>query len=202
MEAKTENYTGANCSGASADKNRVLTLANTGNTVPGGFLVYASGLALSLTTEYTVVHNNTATDITFLNKLWDDMTIIVNYYQSVVPSLATDFINGPLNDLGVVAVRTPVTVTTDFHGDKTYSDGTDENIDVVIQPYSEKHVLDKEGIPKIYDAIMDIKPSATLNKYDKVTYDSKVYRVDEVSTRDFNGTTIFQRAMLFYVSDE
>ncbi len=37
---------------------------------------------------------------------------------------ADDFNNGPLADLGVTVSRTPVTVTTSFSGQKTYSDGS------------------------------------------------------------------------------
>ena len=202
MEVQTENYTGSDCTGSSGASNRVLTLSNTGNTQQGGFLVYVSGLALALTTEYTVVHHATGTQITFLNPLWDDMTVVVNYYQSVVPSLATDFVNGPLKDFGVVATRTPVTMTTDFHGNKTYTDGTDENIDIVFDTYLEGYDLDKPGLTKTWDARVFITPSATLNKYDKITHDSKVYRVDKVSIREFNGTTVFQVATLFYIKDE
>lgn len=202
MEPQTENKTGADCTGSSGASNRVLTLANTGNTVPGGFLVYASGLALSLTSEYTVVHNDTGTQITFLNALWDDMTIVVSYYQSVVPSLSTDFTNGPLSDFGVTAVRTPVTMTTGFHGNKTYTDGTDEDISLVFDPYTKNYSLDKAGLTQVWDARVFIGPDATLNKYDKITHDSKVYRVDKVSTRDFNGTTVFKVAMLFYLKEE
>ena len=78
----TENKTGTDCSGTDGAKNRVLTLSNTGQTKQPGFLVYASGLALALTTEYTVTHNETSTTITFLNKMFNYMEIIVNYYQS------------------------------------------------------------------------------------------------------------------------
>jgi len=198
---ETENYTGADCTGSSGGSNRVLTLSNTGKTTQGGFLVYASGLALSLTTDYTVSHNTTSSEITFLNRLWDDMLIIVNYYQSI-SGVAGDFGLGPLTDFGVVAVRTPVTVATDYSGNKVYVDGTDVDIEIVIQPYDTKHELDKSGLNKVYDMMAFIGPSTTLNKYDKITYDSKVYRVDNMSTRDFNGTTVMKKAMLFYAEDE
>ena len=202
MEIKTENKTGADCSGSSGDSNRVLTLSNTGSTIQNGMLVYVSGLALGLTTEYTVSHNNSSSVITFLNPLWDDMTVIVQYYQIVQGGLSTDFEKGPLSDFKIVATRTPVTVTTDFHGNKTYSDSTDENISMAWDTYNKKHDLDKAGLTKVYDVRVFIKPDVTLNKYDKITHDSKVYRVEEVSTRDFNGTTIFQVAGLFYIEDE
>ena len=198
---ETENYTGEDCTGSSGTSNRVLTLSNIATTKQGGFLVYASGLALSVTTDYTVSHNSSASTITFLNPLWDDMLIIINYYQSS-SGVGLDFNNGPLSDFGVTATRTPVTMTTDYSGNKTYTDGTDESIDIVLSPYNKKYNLDKSGLNKVYDSIAFLKPDATLNKYDKITYDSKVYRVDSVSPRDFNGTSLFNVAMLFYVENE
>jgi len=77
----TDNKTGADCSGNDGDSNRVLILDNTQITTGAGFLVYASGLALGLSTEYTVVHNSENSQITFLNRMWDDMIIVVSYFQ-------------------------------------------------------------------------------------------------------------------------
>lgn len=85
MAIKTENYTGADCSGSSGDQNRVLTLSNNGPTRQNGFLIYVDGLALSITVDYTVVHNSTNSQVTFLNRLWDDMEIIANYYEGSTP---------------------------------------------------------------------------------------------------------------------
>jgi Tfp pilus assembly protein FimT len=114
----------------------------------------------------------------------------------------TDFEDGPLNDFGVTAVRTPVTVTTDFHGNKTYTDGTNANITVVFSPVNKEYTLDEAGLTRVYDARVFLKDTETLNKYDKITYDSKVYRVDRVSERDFDGTGAFRVAMLFFIKDE
>ena len=202
LDVKSFSGTGADLSGSDGQANRVLTLSNTQLTQQNGFLVYASGLALALTTEYTVSHLSSSTIITFLNRLWDDMTVVVSYYQGVIAGLGSDFVNGPLNDLGVLAVRTPVTVTTDFHGNKTYTDGVNVNISIVLAPYKVKYDLDEAGLTKVYDAVAYFNHDVTLNKYDKITHDSKVYRVDAVSPRDFNGTGSFQRAMLFYAEDE
>lgn len=201
QEIQSFNGAGSDCSGSSGAANRILTLSNTSLTQQSGFLVYVSGLALALTTEYTVTHNATSTTIIFLNPLWNDMTVVINYIQGVSAGLAADFENGPLVDFGVIATRTPVTVTTNFGGQKTYTDGTDENMSIIFDPYTKAYTLDKSGLTQVYDARVFIGPNTTLNKYDKVTYDSKVYRVDKVSTRDFNGTTVFQVAMLFYVQD-
>ena len=202
IRIQTFNGTGSDCSGNSGDSNRVLTLSNTKLTIQNGLLVYASGLALALITEYTVSHLSASTTITFLNPLWDDMTVVVRYYETVDPTLATDFIRGPLNDFGVEVVRTPVTVTTDFHGDKTYTDGTDETIEVVFENPNKKFTLDKAGLTEVYDAKMYTKQDQTITKYDKITYDSKVYRVDTVSIRNFNGTAMFKTVTLFFIKNE
>ena len=115
--------------------------------------------------------------------------------------VSTDFALGPTADFGVTASRTPVTMTTDFSGNKAYSDGTPANISIVIQPYNEKYDLDESGLKKNYDLTIYVGPDVTLNKYDKITYASKIYRVDNVTTRDFNGTTVMKKAVLFYIAN-
>jgi len=206
MKIETENFTGADCTGSSGDSNRVLTLANSVTTSADGFSVSAAGLTLSITSEYTVEHKEASTEITFLNPLWDDSNIVVSYTIEAsaggVTGVGDDFSLGPLSDFGVTGTRTPVTKTTDFSGNKVLTDGVDEDIQMVMSPYKEKYNLDKSGLGKVYDAMIFIAATVTLNKHDKITHDSKVYRVDSVSTRDFNGTTLFKLAMLFYVQDE
>ena len=175
-------------------------------TQDNGFLVYASGLSLALTSEYNVDHNSSDTQITFLKEIWDDQTIIIQYTQTITGAGASadsdDFSRGPLADFGVEVVRTPVTMATDFSGDKTYTDGTDETIDVVFENPDKKFTLDKSGLTEVYDAKLFTKPDQTMNKYDKITYDSKVYRVETVSPRNFNGTTLFKTVTLFFLKDE
>lgn len=206
MDIKTENYTGSDCTGSSADANRTLTLSNTGTTSDNGFQVSVDGYNLSLTTNYTVVHASSSTVITFVGKLWDDQLIVVEYAEQISGSGSSadsdDFSVAPLADFGVEVTRTPVTITTDFSGNKAYTDGTDETISVVFMNPNKKFNLDKPGLNESYDAKMYILPTQTMNKYDKITYDSKVYRVDTVSKRNFDGTEMFQRVTLFYLSDE
>lgn len=114
-------------------------------------------------------------------------------------AVGTDFLDGPIGDFGVTVSRTPVTMTTGFHGNKTYTDGTPANITVVFESPNVKYDLDKPGLTKNYDARIFLQPAQTINKYDKITYDSKVYRVDAVSKRDFNGTTVFKTAILIHI---
>ena len=114
---------------------------------------------------------------------------------------ADDFNNGPIVDFGVSVTRTPVTTTTDFHGDKTYTDGTPGAITVFFPDPDKAYNLDKAGLTKSYDARIYIKSDQTMNKYDKITYDSKVYRVDTVSPKSFNGTVAFKKVTLYFLND-
>ncbi len=196
----TFNGTGADASGSDGDSNRILTIENTKLTSQEGFLVYASGLPLGLTTEYTVTHNSTGTQITFLNGLWDDMTVIVNYIQSIDSGMDEDFVAGPIGDFGVSVTRTPVTTTTGFSGQKTYSDGTPASITVVFSNPNTSYALDKSGLTKKYDAVVFVQSTQTINKRDKITHNSNVYRVADVSDRKFGSTTGYKVAGLFFVS--
>lgn len=206
MEIKTEHYTGTNCTGTSGSANRTLTISNTGSTTNNGFLVYASGVNLALTSEYTASHLSASTVVTFIVPIWDDQTIAVNYTQQIeglgTQGTTDDFINGPLADFGVTVTRTPVTTTTNFHGDKTYADGTNGTMEVVFENPNTKYPIDMSGITKVYDARMFTKSDATINKYDKITHDSKVYRVDNVSLRHFGTEAIFKTVNLFYIKNE
>lgn len=83
IELKTSYFNGANCSGSSGQSNRILTLDNTKTTSSSGFLVSVSGLTLSVGSEYTVSHQSSGTSITFLNNLFNDQLIVVNYTQQV-----------------------------------------------------------------------------------------------------------------------
>lgn len=77
----TENKRGSDCSGTDGATSRVLTLANTGLTVSGGFLVFVNGLSMTLTTEYTVSHLNASSQITFTGYIWNSDYITVSYIQ-------------------------------------------------------------------------------------------------------------------------
>lgn len=116
-------------------------------------------------------------------------------------TVADDFENGPLVDFGVSVTRTPVTVAKgNIRGQKTYSDGTPASITVVFLNPNQNFALDKPGLTEICDAKMIIKAAETLNKHDKITHNSKVYRVDKISARKFAGTTGFKSVLLFFIS--
>ena len=113
-------------------------------------------------------------------------------------TVATDFVI-ILADLGVTVVRTPVTKTDKFSGQKDYSDGSNSNVTAVFTNPSQNFALDKSGLTEISDAKLYVLPAETISKYDKITYQSKVYRVDKISKRIFQGTVGFKVVLLFLI---
>ncbi len=87
IEIRTESFTGADCTGSDGDLNRTLTLGNTNWTVDEGFLVFVNGLYYTKDTDYTVVHADTGTVITFLVAMYDDSAITTVYYQTDMQSI-------------------------------------------------------------------------------------------------------------------
>ena len=75
----TETLSGGNCTGLDGGTNRVLTLSNTSLTNGSIFLVMAGGLALRTGSEYTASHLSSSSTVTFVNALWNDQSIIVEY---------------------------------------------------------------------------------------------------------------------------
>ena len=83
MSWNTEDYHGSDCTGSDGGTNRVLTISNVDTTGDNGFMVFADGLGLTNGTHFTASHSTVSTTITFLNQLWDDMNLVVNYYAGV-----------------------------------------------------------------------------------------------------------------------
>jgi len=205
MALITYSGTAADCTGSSGATDRVLTLTNNGLTESTFFEVFLDGLLLSEDAQYTVSHLTSSSTVTITVEAWDAQELIVNYQQGNPPSSAdvsNDFTTGPLNDFGVTVTRTPVVMTTDFSGDKTYTDGTDDTLIVVFENANQKYSLDKSGLDQVFDARMFTKQDATIEKYDKITYNSKVYRVGTLSERRFNGDAMYLSVTLFFINDE
>ncbi|MFW9872064.1 MAG: hypothetical protein ACFFG0_03105 [Candidatus Thorarchaeota archaeon] len=76
---KTENYNGSDCTGSDGGQNRTLTISNTHKTDNNNLQIFVNNSFLHLNTDYTIVHNESGTIITFLNYLWDDQYISVIY---------------------------------------------------------------------------------------------------------------------------
>ena len=86
MAVRIERYVGSDLTGTDGATNRVLTISNIGLTSDESFSVYVQGIILSLNTDYTVVHANTGTAITFLNNIFNDSYIIVNFEEAIQSS--------------------------------------------------------------------------------------------------------------------
>lgn len=111
-----------------------------------------------------------------------------------------DFNKGPIVDFGVEVTRTPVTTTiSNIGGQKTYSEGTPATITVVFENPKQDYKLDKAGLTERFDARMFIAYNQTMNKRDKITHNSKIYRVSKVTDKLFNGNTLFKTVNLFFV---
>jgi len=96
--------------------------------------------------------------------------------------------------------RTPITKTTDnFSGDETLTEGTPGNISGAFFKNSDEWVLDKPGLIQGADAVLLVLPSVTINKDDKLTYDSETYRVDTVITRRLGTTNFYKAARCFKI---
>ena len=110
-----------------------------------------------------------------------------------------DFDDGPLKDFGVVVTRTPVTTTTNFTGQKDYSGVATEDITVVFMSPKKRYALDKSGRTEVCDAKMFTTSTQTINKYDKIFFNNKTYRVEKIRKRRFNGVLGFKSVLLFFI---
>jgi len=96
--------------------------------------------------------------------------------------------------------RTPVTKTTDnITGDETLTDGTPANISGALFTKEDSWIQDKPGLLQNADAVLLVKPSVTINKNDKLTYDSEDFRIKKVETRRLDGTAFYKVAQCFLI---
>lgn|SRR3990167_2914987 len=109
----TESKRGTDCSGSDGVSSRTLTLANTLETDDDSFLVVVNGLVLIPTADFTVDHNTSASVITFVNPLFNDQYILVQYGEGFVQT-TSGYCSG--DD---VRVMTNITTTDISSGDMT-----------------------------------------------------------------------------------
>lgn len=208
----TESKLGSDCSGVDGASNRVLTLSNTGETLSGGFLVYASGLALALTTEYTVVHSITGSQITFLNGMWDDMTIVVNYLQRSTTALGyeikRDDVESIIIDNGVQVTLTRQSTSDGSMGDVTEVTEEEYLIWTLIQDITRKDRQIHEmglavpGNSKAfffheYDDSITQNGTISVEVGDIITYGEKSWRVEKIlSQHQADNNEIFRTGII------
>ena len=140
---KIQNSSGSDCSGSSGESNRILTLENTNVTTNAGLFVAVSGLKLTLDTDYTISNLSSSSTITFLNPLWENMTIVAKYYEK--PDNYTKEYSKVRDDLqeiviehGITAYLKRPTETVDSMGGVSAVELAGYNIFVSIQDITNK----------------------------------------------------------------
>jgi len=94
--------------------------------------------------------------------------------------------------------RTPVTKTTDnITGDETLTEGASANITGAFFRSEDAWSQNKEALFDGADAVLLVKDGVTLNKDDKLTYDSEDYRVVSITDRRLGTTVFYQVARCF-----
>ena len=112
-------------------------------------------------------------------------------------SLAADFVNGPLADLGTSVTRTPITETNDnVTGDRIMTEGGTSSITVVFQNPNQLHQWKNQGEEKGAKMSCFVSSTQTINKEDKLTWNSLDFIVKEVSERYSADTLIFKKVDL------
>lgn len=115
------------------------------------------------------------------------------------PPAASDFAT-PLADLGVSVTYTPVTTTIDnVTGQKTYSDGGTSSITAIWNNPNNVYFLDDSGETKTADGEMFVANTVSINKRDKITFNSNDYRVVSVDQRKVGTDDGYKRVLLFLI---
>ena len=105
-----------------------------------------------------------------------------------------------INKFSKTLTRTAVTKTTsNASGVETLTDGSTNTILGALFRKEDAWSQDKMALFQNADAILLIQLDETLNKDDKLTYDSENYRVDKVTTRRLGEVEFYKVAQLFKI---
>ncbi len=112
-----------------------------------------------------------------------------------------NFENIAINGVGVNVTRTPVTKTTsNTYGDETLTDDKGATIKVFIVKKNTKWFLEHAGEFEQADALMLTKYNQTIAKNDKITYLTRIYRVQDVLERTAGeGQVVYKVCPLYLI---
>lgn len=115
--------------------------------------------------------------------------------------IRTNFLNKAITGYGVNVTRTPVTKTiSNTYGDETLTDGKDATIKVFIVKKNTKWFIEQAGEFEQADALMLTKHDQTIAKNDKITYLTRIYRVQEVLERTAGeGQVVYKVCPLYLI---
>jgi len=118
----SNKFTGAYLTGISGASNRVLNLTNT--MLSFNEEVYVDGLRLSNMTDYTIDNQPSSSEITFLGKIYNDMTLFVWYSMGENNRTSQYDIGSNLTGASGATSRVLTLNNSAFsRNEKTYSDG-------------------------------------------------------------------------------
>jgi len=197
-DMETESYTGSNATGTSGSTNRVLTLSNTRRTIDDGFIVIVDTFSLHPTSDFTVSHQITSSEITFLNPLFDSQRITVHYTQSGLPEageavsgilpLGDNLVNNEIDYFGTSVTLRTVNSTYNERGDPTETT-SDSTKTAFIQILTQSDELVKEGIFRSGDKLFWFKGNDTnINRGNRIQHNGLWYEIVEEISHEVSGT--------------
>ena len=114
-----------------------------------------------------------------------------------------DFNNIPFEDWKQTIIRMPVSKTTDFYGDESFTDASTASIEAIFIPVPKNSDFwNKYGLVGGADGVVYVKTSQELSKNDKIIVNSRTYRLDKVTTRYAAGTAMYKVAPFFLIDED
>lgn len=188
----TKNFFGSDCSGSDGDSNRVLTLSNTKITIAESFEVFVGGL-IQHQSNITVSHLSSSSTITFLDPLYDDSPIIVNYnIRGAATGVSTAgklpfnqrFIQKQIGATGNLCTVTEVSRTygADEYRTKSEVETDHTNIPVFVHMLSFDDDSIKQGEARDGDLKFwfDYSFESILAQGNRITWDGDTYQITDV----------------------
>lgn len=153
------------------------------------------------TEDFTIVHNDSGSIITFLNKIWDTQTITVNYFTTsagdsgvgttgILP-LDTQFLINEINYLGdTVTLRVVTDDSYSKWGDVSESTADTENLKAIVNTLSQEDDLVSQGIFQSGDKRFLFKSNQTsLARGNRLKHQGLWYEIASVNEFTFGDVT-------------
>lgn len=121
--------------------------------------------------------------------------------MSEYEQIREDFQNVAITKSGVNVTRTPVTKTiSNTYGDEILTDGKPETIKVFIVKKNTKWFIEHAGEFEQADALMLTEYDQAIAKNDKITYLTRIYRVQDVLERTAGeGQVVYKVCPLYLI---
>jgi len=198
----TEEFTGSDLSGSSGEANRVLTLTNTSTTLSAEFKVWVGNMFQHLDTNYTVSHKSASTEITLLDRTFDDSPITVMYFTSTpvaspigILPLDARYIQKNINAVGNTCTLIEISrsLGSDEYRTKTETETEHENLPCFVYILSEADDSVRYGESLAGDVTFYF--DASYEDYcvngNRITWNSSTYQIKEVQQFRATGNVLY-----------